>query len=335
MASSATDDDADPGPHGWGLLMWRGTEWARRSLTRFADARGSRGSAAIAYYVLLSLFPFMLLMASIAGLVLSDPETRQDFVEAVTDILPLSESGADGLESALQGVSDNAGTVGLVSLVALLWSASGMMGAIRGSLDDIDPDIEPRPFARGKAVDLLMVVIAVVLLAASAGLTVATRLRSGDAQDLVGVGGALYEAARVVVPIVLGTAMLVVVLRWVPTRGPGIRDLWPACVVGAVLLWALSIGFAAFIEHFGRYNVIYGSLAAVVVFLIYVYLAANLVLLTAAFAAEWRGIRTGKPGNEPGPGLGEEVWRFIRGLFVRDEGPPPPRPPRPPRDSPY
>ncbi len=333
MASPAADDDAVP--HGWGLLLWRVTEWIRRSLTRFADARGSRGSAAIAYYVLLSLFPFMLLMASVAGLVLSDPDTRADFVEAVTDILPLSESGADGLESALRGVSDNAGTVGLVSLVALLWSASGMMGAIRGSLDDIDPDIEPRPFARGKAVDLLMVFVAVVLLAASAGLTVATRIRSGAAEDLVGVGGALFETGKVVVPIVLGTALLIIVLRWVPTRGPDVKDLWPACVGGAVLLWALSVGFAAFIEHFGRYNVIYGSLAAVVVFLIYVYLAANLVLLTAAFAAEWRGIRTGKPGTEPGPGLGEEVWRFIRGLFVRDDGPRTPKPPKPPRDSPY
>lgn len=317
----APQADAAQGPGRAGLVLWRAVEWTRRSLTRFVDARGSRQSAAIAYYVLLSLFPLMLLLASIAGLVLTDDELRADFVEALTDALPLTEAGADDLEDALRGASANAGTVGLISLLALVWTSSGMMGAIRGSLDDMDPDTPPRPFAHGKLIDLLMLLVAVLLLVASAGLTVATRVRGSATQDLVGLPGALFGIAGVVVPIALATALLVVLLRWVPSRGPAVRDLWPACLVGAVALWALTVGFAAFIGQFGRYNVIYGSLAAVVVFLVFVYLAANLVLLTAAFGAEWRGVRRDRPGTEPGPGLGAEVWRFLRGLFVRDDGP--------------
>lgn len=313
--------DAAHGPGPAALAAWRGVEWTRRSLTRFVDARGSRQSAAIAYYVLLSLFPLMLLLASVAGLVLSDGGLRADFVGALTDVLPLTEAGADDLEEALRGVSSSAGTVGLISLVALAWTASGMMGAIRGSLDDIDPDTPARPFARGKLVDLLMLVVAILLLVSSAGLTVATRVGGSATRDLVGLPGLLFAVAGVVVPIALGTGLLVVLLRWVPTRGPAVRDLWPACLVGSVALWALTTGFAAFIGHFGRYNVIYGSLAAVVVFLVFVYLAANLMLLTAAFGAEWRGVRRDRPGAEPGPGLGEEVRRFLRGLFVRDDGP--------------
>ena len=151
----------------------------------------------------------------------------------------------------------------------------------------------------------------------------ATRLGGSRAGDLVGLSGALYEVARILVPITLGAGLLTLLLRWVPTDGRAVRDTWPACVAGSIALWALSFGFASFVGQFGRYNLIYGSLATVVVFLVFVYLAANLVLLTGAFAAEWRGVCGDRPGDEPGPGLGVEILRFLRGLVVRDGGPPP------------
>jgi membrane protein len=316
--------DGGDGPGAGRLVVWRATVWVRRSAARFAMAHGSRLSAAIAYYVLLSLFPMMLVLASIAGLVLSDDGLRADFVEALTDALPLTEAGADDVAAALRGASESAGTVGVVSLLALVWTSSGMMGAIRGSLDDISPDAPTRPFARGKLVDLAMLLVTATLLAASAGVTLATRVGGSRTGDLVGLSGLVYELARIIVPITFGTILLVVLLRWVPSSSPRVRDLWPACLAGAVALWALTIGFAAFIGHFGRYNVIYGSLAAVVVFLVFVYIAANLVLVTAAFAAEWRVVRSDRPTGEPGPGLGAEILGFLRSLVVRDDEPPPP-----------
>ena len=239
-------------------------------------------------------------------------------------------------------------------------------GAIRGGLDDIDPETLPRPFARGKLVDLVMLLIAALLLAASAGLTIATRVARGDVGGFVGLPGPVYEVGKVVVPIAVGTVLLVVLLRWAPSAGPPPRDSWPAALVGAVALWGLSVGFAAFIGSFGSYNVVYGSLAAVVVFLVFVYLAANLVLLTAAFAAEWRGgprppgprARPRRGGRGPGlpprpgrarsssvatPGLtaaapaargpgvgGAAPWRSGRSVAARGRrSPPPPRRPPP------
>jgi membrane protein len=297
-------------------------EWIRRSLGRFTHVAGSRQAAAIAYYVLLSLFPLMLFLASVAGLVLRDDELRADFVEALADALPVTESGTDEIESALRGVSANAGTIGIVSLITLLWTASGMMGAIRGSLDSIDPETPPRPFARGKIVDLIMLAGAAVLLSASAGLTVATRVAGGELQDQVGFSGVLFDVARELVPIAVGTGLLILLLRYVPSGAPRTRDIWPAALVGSILLWGLSVGFASFIDAFGRYNLVYGSLAAIVVFLVFVYLAANIVLLSAAFAAEWRGVRTEEPGTgPPGPGIWSEIMAFIRGLWVPEQRP--------------
>jgi membrane protein len=295
-------------------------EWIRRSLGRFTHVAGSRQAAAIAYYVLLSLFPLILFLASVAGLVLRDEGLRADFVEALADALPVTESGADEIEAALKGVSANAGAIGIISLITLLWTASGMMGAIRGSLDSIDPETPARPFARGKIVDLIMLGGAAVLLSASAGLTVATRVAREEVQDSVGFSGLLYELARVAVPIAVGAGLLILLLRFAPSGAPRTKDIWPAALVGSILLWALSVGFAAFIEEFGRYNLVYGSLAAVVVFLFFVYLAANIVLLSAAFAAEWRGVRTEEPGTgPPGPGVWSEILAFIRGLWVPEQ----------------
>lgn len=318
------DDDRGAGGRAR-LALWRAGEWARRSLVRFTLRRGTRQSAAIAYHVLLSLFPLILVLASVAGLVLTNDELREDFAQAIAEALPLTESGADEVETALRGVSSNAGAVGLVSLLTLLWTASGMMATVRGSLDDLDPDTAPRPYARGKLVDLVMLVVALVLLAASAGITVASRVAGGPAGDLVGLSGPAFEAVRILVPIAVGTLLLVVLLRWVPTHGASVRATWPACLVGSTALWALSTGFAAFVGQFGRYNVVYGSLASVVVFLVFVYLAANIVLLTAAFAVEWRDVRHERPdpAAPPGPGLGEQVWGLVRGLFVRDDRRPP------------
>lgn len=282
---------------------------------------GPRQSAAIAYYVLLSLFPLVLVFASIAGLVLKDESLRNDLVSALADVLPLTEAGADDIASALRGVSGNAESVGLISLVALVWTSSGMMGAIRGSLDDIQGETAPRPFVRGKLVDLGMLVVTLVLLAASAGITVVTRIAKADLGDSFGLSRPFYEPLRVIVPVALGMALLIVILRWVPTAGPPIRDLWPAALVGSITLWALSAGFAAFVARFSRYNVVYGSIATVVVFLVFVYLAANLVLVTASFAREWGEIRDERPGPEPGPGVLSEVLAFLRSLVVRDDRP--------------
>ena len=111
---------------------------------------GSRQAAAIAYYVLLSLFPLILFLASVAGLVLQDERAARRLRLGAGRRAADDRVGRDEIESALRGVSANAGTIGLISLVTLLWTASGMMGAIRGSLDAMDPETPPRPVRPGE-----------------------------------------------------------------------------------------------------------------------------------------------------------------------------------------
>jgi len=301
------------------LWAWRAVEWGRRALGRFYGRAGPRLAAAVAYYVLLSLFPLVLLLTAVTGAVLSDPGTRADFVDALVDALPVSASGADSIDSVVRGVSDSASAVGLVSLAGLLWTASGMMAALRGGLDEMmgAQGAVVRPFLQGKLVDLLMLLAATLLLLASAGATIADRVAQSQVVDPLGLPGLLLAAARVVVPVGAAFGVLLILLRWVPSYGPRLRHVWPPALAGALALWALTLGFATFVDNFGNYNVVYGSLAAVVVFLVYVYLAAYLVFMAGAFAADAGEVGALRP--EPGgPGVRAEVLRFLRSLVLRD-----------------
>lgn len=300
------------------LWVWRVVELGRRALGRYFGRSGPRLAAAVAYYVLLSLFPIVLVMVAIAGAVLTDESVREEFVNALADALPLTEAGADSIDAAIRGVGGNAGTVGALSALGLLWTASGMMAALRGGLDDLMSGEAPgRPFLQGKLVDLLMLLAAGLLLAASAGITIADRVAQEQVVDPLGMPGIVLQIARVAVPVVLGFGVIAILLRWVPSNGPRLRDLWPAALAASVALWALTLGFAFFVDNFGNYNVIYGSLAAVVLFLVYIYVAVSIVFVAAVLAADRAEVFASRP-QPGGPGFKAELRAFLRSLVVRD-----------------
>jgi membrane protein len=300
------------------LWAWRAVELGRKALGRYFGRSGPRLAAAVAYYVLLSLFPMMLVMVAIAGAVLTDASVRQEFVDALTDALPLTEAGADSIDGVIRGVAGNAGTIGALSALGLLWTASGMMSAIRGGLHDLTGGGTPRrPFLQGKLVDLLMLLAAGVLLATSAGITIAERVAREELVGPLGLPGFFLQAGGVVVSVGLAFGVLVILLRWVPSVGPQLRDVWPAALAAAVGLWALTLGFAFFVDNFGNYNVIYGSLAAVILFLLYIYAAVSVVFIAAVFAADRAEAFAAHP-QAGGAGFQAELRKFLKSLVVRD-----------------
>ena len=162
-----------------------------------------------------------------------------------------------------------------------------------------------------------MLIAAGLLLAASAGITIADRVAQEQVVDPLGLPGIALGVARVVVPVALAFGVLVILLRWVPSAGPRLRDLWPAALLAAIGLWVLTLGFAFFVDNFGNYNVVYGSLAAVILFLVYIYVAVSMVFLAAVFAADRAAVFAAHP--EPGgPGFTAELKAFLRSLVVRD-----------------
>lgn len=277
---------------------------AVRSVREFLDDRGPQLAAAISFHVLFSIFPLVILLAGVFGIVVNLTGVRADVVDTVVSNAPLSEEGEDDLRQLLEGATGGLSALGLLALPGLLWSASGMMAAIRAALSAAWDVEDRRPFLRGKLVDVSLVVGAALVVLLSAALTVVAR----TAEDVTGVPVLLSQLA----PVLVAFAVVLFLYRVVPAVTPRLRDVWPAALFVAVVFVVLQNLFAFYVENFGRYNAIYGSLGAVIAFLFFVYLSSNVFLLGAEVGAELERVRLEradageKGGMEPGrPDEGE------------------------------
>jgi membrane protein len=305
--------------------LWRSSVAAVQG---FLAHLGPQLSAAIAYHVLLSIFPLLIFLVAILGLVLQDDEVQASVTEWLLDSLPLSEDAATDIARAVEGLATPASAAGVVAIAGLIWAASGVVAAARKSLDLVWEPPHRRPAGRAKIVDLLFILVAGALVLVSLGLTIVIEVVS-ERRDLgyfESVVSAWGELTRRLLPFLLTFGTFTVVYSRVPAARPPIRVTWTGALVAALAFEALKVGFAVYLANFASYNLIYGSLAAVVAFLIFSYLAGALFLLGAEFAVAWPESREPDPptSGESEPLL-QRVRRLVRGLFVRD--------PHPPRDD--
>jgi membrane protein len=293
-----------------------------RSISEFLDDLGTHLAASIAYRALFSLVPLAIFLTAVVSLVLGAVGQKADIVDAIVRNIPLDEQGQKTLRDILEGATSNATTVGLIGLVVLLWAASGMMGAIRLALNQAWDIEQRRPFVRGKAIDVMLVLGAALLILASFAVSVGARIVERYAPEILGGwAGALVSSLP---PLVLAFAAVLFLYLVVPAQRPAPRDVWRAALLVAVVFVAMQSLFGVYVQHFASYNAIYGSLGAVFGFLIFVYAASIVFLLGAEIASEWPRVRSelahGNPDDragEDGPPLTERILDALRGLVVR------------------
>jgi membrane protein len=283
-------------------------------------------AAAISYHVLFSLVPLTLVVVSIAGIVLRDEDVRAQVVDHLLERFPLTEEAGVDLERILATVPTPASGTGLVALLGLLWSASGMMASIRIGLTAAFADGTERPFFQSKLVDTLLLLAVAIFLLASFGLSVAVHAvqrMSGtvsDALDSVALGewGALGNVA----PLLLAFPAFVAVYHLVPPSRPRVRDVWVGALVASIAFVAVNLGFSFYLATVATWDAVYGSLGSILAFLLVVYLEASVLLFGGELASEWP--RSGAPrtpsAETPVP-LTRQLLRALRGLFVRDSAP--------------
>jgi membrane protein len=278
-------------------------------------------AASVAFHVLFSLFPLTIVLVSIFGLVLQDDDLRQRVIDELVDVLPVSEEGQQDVASSIEGIATPLSAIGLISLVALLWGASGMMASIRIGLETALKVERGRPAAHAKLVDFVLLAAVGLLVLVVVGLSafVAFFGRLIDhASERVGVeanlsGGLLQDGLQLVVVAV----MVLLLYRFVPARRLNPRGALAGAILTSVGTWGASKLLALLFSDFSRYNLIYGSLAGVMTFLFYVYVVALILLLGAEFAYAWS-----QPPGPPGPPVRTRLLGFLRGLFVHgDEAP--------------
>ena len=282
----------------------------------FTD-RCTQYAAAIAYRVLFSLFPLAIALVSVFGLVLQDDELRQQVINEVTDLLPGEQSGQGSIQQSIDQIATPLSAIGLISLVALLWGASGMMASIRLGLEAAMKVDRGRPAARAKLVDFILVAAAGVLVVVIVGVSAFGAFFSKLVDRFTEWAGIATPSGLLLRDGVQLVAIAVTVLllyRFVPARKLRRRGALAGAILTAVGIWGSTKVLAIVFSDFSRYNLIYGSLAGVMTFLFFVYVVAWILLLGAEFAYAWS-----QPPGPPGPPLRAQVIGVIRGLFVHHE----------------
>jgi membrane protein len=286
----------------------------------FADQCSQR-AAGIAYRVLFSLAPLAIVLVSIFGLVLQDDSVRQAVVDEIVDVLPVSAAGKKSVEDAITAIATPASAAGLASLLVFAWAATGMMTAVRQGLEAAMHVTESRPLARGKLVDLALIVGAGALVLVTVGITLLGNLlsrASGSLGEVAGLGsGALAEAFLRGLAFVFSVVVVLLLYRFVPARGLRIHDGIAGAIVTALLLQLISLASGWIYEKTTRLSVVYGSLTSALVFLYSTYLYASVLLLGAEVAAAWS-----RPQTANGEPILTQVRRAALGLFVRQKEPP-------------
>jgi membrane protein len=285
--------------------------------SRYFSSGASDSAAGIAYRVLFSLAPLVVALTSTFGLLLQNSDLQKQVIDKVVSVLPVK---GQSVSEAIHNIATPASAAGLVSLVVLAWAASGMMRAIRSSLEQTMDVEDERGLVRGKLLDFALVGATAVLVLASVGIGLVTQLVDSLVAALAGAVGVQGDVAKVVVSrglqVLVWTGTLLLVYRVVPAKRPRFVDALAGAVVTAVLLLVISLAAGFIYSHATRWSVIYGSLTSLFVFLYSVYLFASAMLLGAAFATEWS--RPHPPDAEP---LRAKARRRFRGFFHRDREP--------------
>jgi len=262
----------------------------KRTISEFKEDKLNHWAAALTYYAVLSLFPALLVMVSLVGL-LADPATVTKFLTDVIGALGPA-SAVDTFREPIESVTSNKGAAGImaiVGVVAALWSASGYVGAFTEASNSIYEVEEGRPFWKLKPLQLLITLVSITLVA----ITALALVVSGPLADAVGSAIGLSDVAVTAWqfgkwPVMLALVLVILHVLYYAAPNAQVKRRWiSGGTVLTLVVWILaSVGFAFYVANFGSYNETYGSLGGVVVFLLWLWITNIAVLLGVEFNAE-------------------------------------------------
>jgi membrane protein len=275
----------------------------KRTVKEFKQDNLTDWAAALTYYGILSIFPLLLALISILGLV--GQSTTQSLIDNLGTVAP--GPAKQIFTSAIQNLQQNKGAAGILFVVGLataLWSASGYIAAFMRASNVVWDVEEGRPFWKTVPLRVGITVVVVVMLAVISLAVVLTGPLAKQVGNLVGLGSTAvtaWDIAKWPVLLLL-VSFLFAFLYWASpnVQHPKFRWVSPGGVV-AVLLWVVASAlFAFYVANFGSYNKTYGSVAGVIVFLLWLWISNVAVLLGAEFNAEierGRQIEAGLPAD--------------------------------------
>ncbi|MCX5522371.1 YihY/virulence factor BrkB family protein [Streptomyces bobili] len=274
------------------------------TVKEFKDDELTDRAAALTYYGVLALFPALLVLVSLLGI--AGRSATDEVLENIQKFAP--GPARDILTDAvtqLQGRSGIGSVMALVGIVLAVWSASGYVAAFIRSANAVYDVPEGRPVWKVLPVRVGVTVLLLVLAVLSALIVVFTGDLARRAGTALGIGDTaltVWSIAKWPVLVVLVTSMIALLYWATPNvKGRGFRWITPGSVL-ALLIWLIaSAGFAFYVANFASYNKTYGTLAGVIVFLVWLWISNIAILLGLEFDAELarqRAVAGGLPPDE-------------------------------------
>ena len=304
-SSPGTRHDKEPaGPtqlprRAWGDVL-------KRTFSEFREDNVTDWAAALTYYGVLSIFPALIALVSILGLI--GNSATKPLLDNLQEFAPGPANKI--LSNTLHGLTESRGGAGILFIVGIagaIWSASSYIGAFIRASNAIWDVEEGRPFTKTVPLRLAITVVMLVLLTATAVAVAVTGPLADRVGKLIGLGDTAvtaWDIAKWPVLVLVVALMFSILYYAAPNvRQPGLRWVTPGGVVAVIAWMIVSALFGVYVANFGSYNKTYGSLGAVIIFLVWLWLTNIAILLGAELNAETergRQIEAGQPpGREP------------------------------------
>jgi len=278
---------------------------ARKTFREFSTDQCTDLAAALTYYAVLALFPAAIALLSLVSLVGQGQSTVNTLLQILDDVG--ASSAADTLRPTLtQLASSRGGGLALVlGLAVALWSASGYVGAFSRAMNRIYQIAEGRPIWKLRPVMLLLTLVTVVLTALVAVALVLTGPAASAVGSAIGLGSTAVTVWNIAKwPVLLLVVITIVALLYYVTpnvQQPKFRWISLGAVL-AILTWIIaSAAFGFYVANFSSYDKTYGSLAGVIVFLLWLWITNLALLFGAELDAELergRELQAGLPAEE-------------------------------------
>ena len=286
-------------PSGMTRASWRYA--ARRTVREFIDDQAIDMAAALTYWSVLAVAPAALALVSMLGVFGDGESIVARVMDRADDVMP-AEVG-DTVEGVLTSLTSDGAGIGLATgLLVALWSASAYVNAFARAMNRIYEVDEGRPFWKLRPIMLLVTLVVLVLVAS---ICVAMALSGPVAETIgaaVGLSGVTLNVWNVAKwPVILALVVVIVAILYYATpnvQQPKFRWISIGAFV-AILVWALAtVGFGFYVSNFGNYDATYGALAGFVLFLLWLWITNNALLLGAEIDAEVERARQLQSGIE-------------------------------------
>ncbi|MFF8271674.1 YihY/virulence factor BrkB family protein [Streptomyces sp. NPDC016562] len=296
------EERAPDGPSDLSKRSWRAT--LRGTMQEFKDDELADRAAALTYYGVLALFPALLVLVSLLGIAGESATTQ--VLDNLRKLTP--GSARDVITQAVQQLQDNSGIGSIVAIVGLavaIWSASGYVAAFIRTSNAVYDMPEGRPVWKVLPLRLALTITLMILAVVSALIVVFTGGLARQAGAVLGLGDTamtVWSIAKWPVLVLLVTTMISILYWAAPNaKGRGFKWITPGSLLALVIWMIASAGFAFYVANFGSYNKTYGTLAGVIIFLVWLWITNLAILLGLEFDAEMarqRAIAGGYPADK-------------------------------------